>query len=407
MSATPPDNNDIQTRAAALKTELIEIRRDLHRHPELANRETRTAAKVADYLQQLNLDQITTGVAHTGVVALLNGTRPGPVLAIRADMDALPISETIDVPYKSLHAGIKHACGHDAHTTILLGTAKLLSQMRDKLHGTIKFIFQPAEEGSPPGEDGGATLMIKEGVLEDPPVDAIIGLHVRPHYDTGLIALRGGPVMASADQLKITIKGRQAHAAYPHDGLDAIAIAADVIQQLQTIRSRRISTLEPFVLTIGTINGGTASNILAPEVTMTGTLRAFDPDIREKVLALAKQIIQGVCAAHGATGTLEIKGSNPAVVNDKALTKEMRTAAIAALGEAAVLESPMWMGAEDFAAYQQHIPGCFFFLGVRNEAQGKTAMLHTPEFDIDEDCLPVGVTAMTSLAISFLENRAG
>ena len=262
--------------------ELVECRRDFHIHPELSNLEERTARVVAERLRALGLDEVKTNVGKHGIVALLKGAKPGPVVAVRTDMDALPIQETIDVPYKSQTPGVKHACGHDVHMTVELGVAEVLSKMREQISGTIKFIFQPAEEGPPPGEEGGASLMIKEGALENPRPSAIFGLHTMPTIEAGQIAYHVGPAMASSDRILITIRGKKSHGALPHLGVDAIVVAAECITALQTIHSRRIDPLEPLVITIGTIKGGDRNNIIADEVTMTGTMRTFSEDVRKR-----------------------------------------------------------------------------------------------------------------------------
>src|ERR1043165_8270276 len=273
---------EIARAAEALRPRLIETRRDFHQHPELSNREERTARVVAERLRALGLDEVRTNVAGHGVVALLKGSRPGPVVALRADLDALPINETLDVPYKSLVPGVKHACGHDAHTTIELGVAEILSKMRGQIHGAVKFLFQPAEEGPPAGEEGGASLMIKEGALDNPRPAVIFGLHTMPSIEAGQVAYHSGPAMASSDRILITIHGKKSHGAQPQMGVDAIVVAAECITALQTIHSRRIDPLEPLVLTIGTIKGGDRNNIIAGEVEMTGTMRTFNEEVRKR-----------------------------------------------------------------------------------------------------------------------------
>src|SRR5436853_6457692 len=270
-------DQQIAQAAEAMRARLIEQRRDFHMHPELSNREERTARIVAERLRALGLE-VKTNVGKHGVVALLKGAKPGPVVAVRADMDALPIQETIDVPYKSQTPGVKHACGHDAHTTIELGVAEILSKMRPEISGTIKFIFQPSEEGAPAGEEGGASLMIKEGALENPRPTAIFGLHVMPVVEVGQIAYNSGPAMASSDHFVITIHGKKVHGAYPHDGIDAVVVAAECVTSLQTIRSRRIDTTEPLVITVGIIQGGNRFNIVADEVKLEGTVRTLTAD---------------------------------------------------------------------------------------------------------------------------------
>src|SRR6185503_17333673 len=295
--------------AEALRPRLIEQRRDFHMHPELSNREERTSRIVAEKLRALGLDDVKTGVGKYGVVAILKGSKPGPVVAVRADMDALPIQETIDVPYKSKNPGVKHACGHDVHTTVQLGVAEVLSKMRDQIAGSIKFIFQPAEEGAPQGEQGGASLMIKEGALENPRPQAIFGLHTAG-FEVGQIGFHSGPAMASSDRFTITIRGRKSHGAQPQLGVDAIVIAAECVTAIQTIRSRRIDPLEPLVITIGTIKGGDRNNSIAEEVKMEGTMRTLNDSVRTQALELMRQTLANVTSAYGAKFELSVDDSN-------------------------------------------------------------------------------------------------
>ncbi len=400
-------SRDVAVARAAdqLRSTLIAWRRDFHMYPELSNREERTARVVAEYLRQLGLE-VRTGVARHGVVALLRGALPGPVVAYRADMDALPIEETLEVPYKSRHPGVKHACGHDAHTAIGLGVATVLAQMRDRLRGTVKFLFQPAEEGPPPGEEGGARLMIKEGALEDPRPQAIFGLHVDPRVDVGKVAYHIGPAMASADLLEITIRGKKVHGAYPHEGVDALVIAAHAITALQVIRSRRVDTFQPFVLTLGSIHGGNRHNIITDEVKLQGTLRTLDEAVRARVIQMMHQTLKGVTEALGGSYELKVEEGATVTYNDPDLVREMLPTLQRVLGQENLVTPRPHMGAEDFSYYARVIPGFFFFLGVRNEARGITAMIHTPEFDLDEEALPLGVKVAVSLLLDYLERRA-
>ncbi len=400
------ESSDISSRAEALRPSLIATRRDLHQHPELSNREERTARVVADRLRSLGFEDIRTNVAHHGVVALLKGAKPGPVVALRADLDALPINETIDVPYKSLVPGVKHACGHDAHTTIELGVAELLSKMRDQIHGTVKFIFQPAEEGPPAGEEGGAPLMIKEGALDNPRPQAIFGLHTTPETETGLIGYRAGPAQASADVFTITLHGKTSYAAWPHKGVDTILVAADCISALQTIKSRRIDTFEPVIITIGTIHGGKSPHVIAPDVTIEGTVRTFNENVRKQIEELMRQTLAGVTAAYGATFDLDYKHLTMVVYNDPKLVEESLPSIRRAIGETNVFEFPQRMGAEDFSYYQRVVPGFFLRLGSGNKAKGINAESHTAAFDIDEECLVVGVKVMSTLVLDYLDRHA-
>jgi amidohydrolase len=396
----------IAREAESIRAALIAQRRDFHMHPELSNREERTARVVAERLRALGLTDIKTGVARHGVTALLVGGRPGPVVAVRADMDALPVNETIDVPYKSRNAGVKHACGHDVHTTVELGVAEILSRMRAEIPGTIKFIFQPAEEGPPAGEEGGAKLMVKEGVLENPRPRAIFGLHTEPNLQAGQIGYHSGPAMASADTFSITIRGKGAHGAQPHLGSDAVVVAAESVLAIQHIRSRRIDPLEPLVITLGTIRGGQRHNIIADEVTLTGTMRAFSEQARERAITLMRETLQNVTAAYGATYELTLQESIPVTSNEPALVEETLPTIRRVVGQENALAIRPFMPAEDFSYFQKAVPGFYYFLGVGNRAKGITAGWHTPEFDVDEESLVVGVKVMSNVLLDYLERHA-
>ena len=392
--------------AEALRAKLIEQRRDFHMHPELSNREERTSRIVAERLRALGLDEVKTGVGKYGVVALLKGSRPGPVVAVRADMDALPIQETIDVPYKSQTPGVKHACGHDVHTTVELGVAEVLSKLRDQISGAIKFIFQPAEEGAPQGEEGGALLMIKEGALENPRPSAIFGLHTMPGIEAGQIGYHSGAAMASSDRFTITIRGKGSHGAQPQLGVDAVTIAAEAVTALQTIRSRRIDPLEPLVITVGTINGGERYNIVAGEVKMAGTMRTFNEDVRQRAQEMMRQTLSGVTAAHGASFSLEFDSPNPVTYNDPRLVEETLPTIRRLVPDSNIIALKPFMPAEDFSYYQKVVPGFFYFLGVGNKARGITAAWHTAEFDVDEESLVVGVKVMSNVLLDYLDRHA-
>jgi amidohydrolase len=375
-------------------------------HPELSNREERTSRIVAERLRALGFDEVKTNVARHGIVALLKGSKPGAVVALRADMDALPIDETIDVPYKSLVPGVKHACGHDVHTTIELGVAEILSKMRGEIQGTVKFLFQPAEEGPPPGEEGGATLMIKEGALDHPRPLAIFGLHTTPETETGLIGFRAGPAQAAYDTFTITIHGKTSYAAWPHKGVDTILVGAECVTALQTIKSRRIDTFEPVIITVGTFHGGKSPHTIPAEVVIEGTVRTFTPAVRKQIEQLVRQTLTGVTAAYGATFDLDYKAGSMVVFNDPKLVEESLPSIRRGVGATNVFEFPMRMGAEDFSYYEQVIPGFFLRLGSGNKAKGITAESHTPQFDVDEECLVVGVKVMANLALDFLDRHA-
>jgi len=393
--------------AESLRSQLIAQRRDFHMHPELSNREERTSGIVAEHLRALGLEDVKTGVGKYGVTALLKGTKPGPVVAVRADMDALPIQEVNDVPYKSLTPNVKHACGHDAHTTIELGVAEILSHMRGEIHGTIKFIFQPAEEGAPAGEEGGAALMIKEGALESPRPQAIFGLHVMPVVEVGQIIYNSGPAMASSDHFVITIHGKKVHGAYPHDGIDAVVVAAECVTALQTIRSRRIDTTEPLVITVGIIQGGNRFNIIADEVKLEGTVRTLSEDVRKRAQVLMRETLDGITKAYGATFDMNYTEGAAVTYNEPALVEETLPTIRRIIGEKNVVTRKPQMGAEDFSYFQKVVPGFYYFLGVGNKAKGITAQIHTPEFDLDEESLVIGVKVMSNILLDYLDHHAG
>lgn len=395
----------IDQAAESLRPKLIELRRDFHRHPELSNREERTARVIAEKLRALGFDEVRTNVGKHGIVALLKGSQPGPVVAVRTDMDALPILETLEVPYRSENKGVKHACGHDVHMTVELGVAEILSRMRDRIRGTIKFIFQPAEEGPPPGEEGGAEFMIKEGALQNPRPSAIFGLHVMPNIEVGQIGYNSGPAMASSDRFSITLRGRKVHGAYPHDGIDTVVVAAEAITALQTIRSRRINTMEPLVITIGSIHGGNRFNIIADEVVLEGTMRTLNEEVRSTAIEMMKKTLAGITSAYGASYEIDFGHNNPVTWNDPSLVESTLPSIRRVVGEKNLISPRPQMGAEDFSRFQQVIPGFFYFLGVGNKARGITGMIHTPEFDVDEESLVVGVRVMANVLLDYLDRQ--
>jgi amidohydrolase len=386
-----------------VRPEIIKIRRFIHMNPELSNREYETAKLVAAKLTSLGLE-VNTGVARMGVVALLRGGQPGPTVALRADMDALPIQEATSVPFKSLNPGVMHACGHDVHTSVVLGAAMVLVKVKDKIKGNVKFIFQPAEEGAPRDEEGGAQLMIKEGVLENPTVGAIFGLHVWPE-NVGQANFSTGNIMAGADSFEIQIKGRSAHGARPHEGVDAIVLAAEIVTALQSVISRAVDPTDPAVLTIGKIEGGTRSNIIAEKVTLEGTVRALSDTNRKKIPQLIDSVAKGITQAFGATSSLDYRQSNPPVFNHAELGETMLPTLVGVLGKDKVLPLPPQMVAEDFSFYAQKIPGFFFFLGVKSPGQAAMAPLHNPNFNPDERSIPVGIKLMCHLALDALEKQ--
>jgi amidohydrolase len=406
---------DIDARVTAVMPKVIAWRRDIHQHPELSNREVRTSKLVADHLRSLGLE-VTTGIAKTGVVGILRGGRPGPVVALRADMDGLPVTEMVDLPFKSTEkstyngetVGVMHACGHDAHTAMLMGVAELLTGMKQQLPGTIKFIFQPAEEGPPPGETGGAGDMVAAGVLENPKVDAIFGLHVMP-TEQGSLWYRAGGIMASSDYLKITVHGRQTHGAAPWGGVDPIAISAQIVNSLQTIVSRQLDiTNAPAVVTIGHVNGGIRYNIIPDTVVMEGTIRALDPEMQKDLNARVKRTTQLIAQSGGAEAEVEITNTAPVTYNDPALTEKMVPTLRRVAGDKVFTVQPTTL-AEDFSKFQQKVPGMFFYLGVNQKGAdpAKAARNHSPLFFVDEAALPVGVKAMANLAVDYLTNGRG
>jgi len=404
LSIDPATALEINKKIEKYMPEIISIRRFIHMNPELSNREFETAKLVSSKLFSLGLE-VKTGVARTGVVGLLRGTRDGVTVAIRADMDALPIQELVDIPFKSLNPGVMHACGHDIHTSIALGTAYVLAGLEEKIQGNIKFIFQPAEEGAPAGEEGGAALMIKEGVLEEPPVKAIFGLHVWPEK-VGQVLFSPGPIMASSDWFQIVIKGKSSHGAQPHEGIDSIAIAAQIIVNLQSIISRTIDPLDSAVLSIGKIEGGTRANIIAPDVKLEGTLRTLNPKTRKTILRLMDNVIRGVTHSFGADYIFNFQEGNPVVSNHPELAKIMLPTLLEILGKENVKELKPRMVAEDFAYYCQKIPGFFFFLGVKNPTEKTMAPLHNPYFNPDERSIPWGIKIMSHLLLDSLEHQS-
>ncbi|HLL83370.1 MAG TPA: amidohydrolase [Longimicrobium sp.] len=418
MAQGGPADAEIQRRVDAVTPRVVAWRRDIHQNPELGNREVRTARLVAEHLRALGME-VQTGVAHTGVVGVLRGGRPGPVVALRADMDALPVTEQVDLPfaskaraeYNGQQVGVMHACGHDNHVAILMGAAEVLAGMRAQLPGTVKFIFQPAEEGPPAGEEGGAKMMVKEGVLENPRPDAIFGLHVGViPAPVGTISYRPRGAMAAADNLRIIVRGRQTHGAVPWSGVDPIVISAQIVQGLQTIASRQTNlTTAPIVVTIGSINGGVRGNIIPDSVVMVGTIRTLDKDMQTDVHDRIRRTAEMIAQSAGATAQVVIdKGVAPLTFNDPALTERMLPTLQRVGGAERVQLVPPTMGAEDFSEFQARVPGLFVFLGVVPAGQdlSRVAPNHSPFFFADEGALPVGVRAMTQLAVDYLARPA-
>jgi len=396
----------LRTRIDAMAAELlpwaIGVRRDLHKYPELGFRETRTAGFVADRLRAMKFDEVRTGVGGTGVIGILTGGRPGPVVAVRADMDALPLPELNDVPYKSTVPNVKHACGHDGHTAIALGAAEIFSRLRGDIAGTVVMLFQPAEEGDPEGGKTGALRVLDDWPLTDPAPAAIFGLHLVPTMRVGLVGVNSGAAMASSDRFNITIQGKSTHGAMPHTGLDPIPIAAQVVLALQTIPSRQMSAQDPTVVSVGTINGGARYNIIADSAKMEGTVRSLSPEGPATVKKKMDAILKGVTSSYDATYTLNYAEGAPVTYNDPALAAPATAALVAQIGRDKVTFPAPVMVAEDFAYYQKKIPGFYFFVGVANPDKGITAMWHTEYYDMDEDALGVGMRAMTAVVFGYL-----
>ena len=391
---------------------IIELRHRIHANPELSNSENETAALVADHLSSLGFDEVRTGVAHTGVVGILRGGEPGPVVAVRADMDALPVTEATGLPFASTkrttyagqEVGVMHACGHDIHVSVGLGTASVLADLKADLPGTVVFIFQPAEEGPPPGEEGGAPLMLEEGVFDDPAPEAIFALHTYPGLEVGEVGYVPGPAMAAADTWHAVIRGQGAHGARPHEAIDPIVMAANAVLSLQTIRSRTIDPLEPGVVTVGSIHGGERHNIIPDEVRLSGTVRTFDSEVQDRVETRMREILDGVTRAGGGSYELDYERVAPVTVNDRALTEEVAPSLEKAVGAGNVHVLPPTATAEDFAYFAQVIPGFYFRLGT-TEPGTESGGLHTSTFTADDASVPVGIRAMTTIVLDYLEGR--
>lgn len=395
--------------ASALQPKVVAWRRDIHQHPELGNREFRTSALVAEHLRALGYE-VKTGIAHTGVVATLKGGKPGGVVALRADMDALPVEEKTGLPFASKVIGeyngqptpVMHACGHDAHVAILMGAAEILAGMQAEIAGTVVLIFQPAEEGPPPGEEGGAAMMVAQGVLANPRPGAIFGLHVSPG-EVGAIAYRSGPMMAAADSYEIRIKGKQTHGARPWDGIDLASMSAEIVQAFNQIASRRLDVARsPTVITVAVIQSGVRHNIIPEDMMMAGTLRTFDPDMRTTTIAQMQGAVDSIVTRYGAQGKLTLGGAVPVVSNDADLARLMAPTLLAAASGPVDPSTGQITGAEDFAEFQAVVPGLFYRLGV-GFPPGTN---HSPYFTIDEAALEVGVRAQVLTALDFLDRTA-
>lgn len=413
---TTAQNSKIDKMIDAVESKVIEWRRDFHENPELSNREFKTAEKIAKHLKGLGLD-VQTGIAHTGVVGILKGGKPGPVVALRADIDALPVTERTPVPfaskvksiYNGIETGVMHACGHDTHIAILMGTAEVLTKMKKDLKGTIKFVFQPAEEGTPPGENGGAKMMVEEGVLKSPDVDVIFGLHISAGMTVNNISYRPAGIMAASQRFVIKVKGKQTHGSRPWGGIDPVVISAQIINGLQTIVSRDTElTKEAAVISVGLIRGGVRNNIIPEEVEMIGTIRTLDYDMQKKLNDEMKRRVPAIAKAFGGAATIEIGEGYPITYNDPKLTAQMLPSLQKAAGKEKVHLINAITGAEDFSYFQKEIPGLYFFLGGKpiDVKPEDAASHHTPDFFIDESGLKLGVQTFVNLTLDYM-NGAG
>lgn len=414
-SASAPVAADLQAELQQVETKVIEWRRHFHQNPELSNREFETAKTIAEFLGNLGLE-VETGVAHTGVVGLLKGALPGPTVMLRADMDALPVTEQTDVPFKStktteyrgVKTGVMHACGHDTHVAMLMGAAEALTKQKQNLKGNVVFVFQPAEEGAPPGEEGGAELMIKQGLLNKYKPEAAFGLHITSGLNTGVIGYRYGPLMASSDRFEIEIKGKQTHGSRPWGGVDPIVAAGHVITGVQTIVSRQVNiTKEPAVVSFGKVAGGIRNNIIPDSVNLVGTIRNFDMDIRQQIFDKLKISAEHTAKAHGAHAHVEIYQGYPVTSNDKALMAKMLPTVQRVAGKSMVREIPKITGAEDFSFYALEVPGVFMFLGATPMGQdaSKAPSNHSPLFYVDEKALKVGTATLANMAWDYTQSH--
>ncbi len=415
VHAQGPKTNPLWSKIDKLSSEVegkcITWRRDFHQNPELSNREVRTSKVIAEHLRNLGLE-VKTGVAHTGVVGILRGKKATPVVALRADIDALPVTEAVDVPfaskakaqYEGKEVGVMHACGHDAHIAVLMAVAEVLSKMKDELPGTVKFIFQPAEEGPPKGEEGGAPMMIREGVLESPKPDAIFALHV--WADTvGKVFYRPGAMMAGVDRLGLVIKGSQTHGAMPWMGVDPIVVSSQIISGLQTIVSRQTNlTLTPAVVTIGTIQGGMRWNVIPDKVEMTGTIRTFDPKIQKDIQERFQKTAKMIAESAGASAEVTIETLDPVTYNDPDLTKQMIPTLERVAGKEKVILTPPTMGGEDFSYFAEKVPGMFIWMGITPEG-AKPVPNHSPNFFVDEKALILGIRLLGTLTVDYIASK--
>lgn len=390
----------------------LEFRHHVHQNPELSNREFETAKRVAEHLRNLGMD-VRTEIAHTGVVGVLVGGKPGPVIAVRADMDALPVTEETDLPFKSTvrstyngqDVGVMHACGHDVHTAVQYGVASILTELRDEIPGTIIFIFQPAEEGPPRGEEGGADLMLREGVFDDPRPEAIFGLHTLSGLPVGVVGITSGPAYAAVDSFTLTVKGVQTHGARPHQGIDPIVMASQAVLAFQTIVSRTVDPIEPAVVTVGMFRSGQRSNIIPEEAVLDGTVRTYNPDVRDLIERRMGEILDGITAAGGGSYELDYRRGTPATINDPELTAQTIPSLRASVGREGYRDLDPTMGGEDFAFFANEVPGFFFRLGIDREGE-VNGPHHSPKFRADDQSVPVGMRAISNVLMDYLIKNA-
>jgi len=402
----------IDTQTEELYDKVVEWRRHIHQYPELSNREFETAAKVADHLRSLGIE-VETGVAHTGVVGVLRGGKPGPVVGLRADMDALPVKERVDIPFASTvvseymgrEVPVMHACGHDTHVAMLMGVAEMLTEVKDEIPGTIKFIFQPAEEGAPPGEEGGAEMMVREGVLTNPDVDVVFGLHISSQTPVGHINYRSGGIMAAVNSFTIDVKGKQTHGARPWSGVDPIVVSAQIINGLQTIISRQTElTKEAAVISVGIIQAGVRSNIIPEDAYMEGTIRTLDTEMQSILFEQMHRTVEHIAKSMGAEAELTINDGYPITYNDPDLTAMMAPTLVRTAGSEKTHVINAITGAEDFSFFQREIPGLYFFIGgmPADMDPADAAPHHTPDFYIEEEGMKTGVRALANLTIDYM-----
>jgi len=403
-----------EKRAEKIEPQVIEWRHDIHENPELSNREFETAKKVARHLRSLGME-VQTGVAKTGVVGILKGGKPGPVIGLRADMDALPVTERVDIPWKSeakstyngVETGVMHACGHDTHVAMLMGVAQVLSDMKDELKGTVKFVFQPAEEGAPPGEEGGADLMVKEGVLQNPDVDVMFGLHINAQTSVGTVKYKSGGAMAAADRFVIKVKGKQTHGSRPWGGVDPIVTSSMIIQGLQTIVSRQTElTKEAAVISVGLIRSGVRNNIIPEEAEMIGTIRTLDEDMQDIIHKKIKHTAETIAKSQGATAEVSIEKNTPVTYNDPELTSRAVKWLQQAIGSENVVKRVATTGAEDFAFFANEVPSFYFFVGgcPAGKDPKTAAPHHTPDFYVDDEGMITGMKAMLSCVLGYMND---